>query len=265
MAASLASSRLSRRLLAALLPQDACKITKRRFASTKRISFKALRPQLGPPTESQEGLPGAILDHRGPSWAHLEPSWAILKPSRLLCGSLVLPPWFPRGPSVVPPWPLEALLGPSWGSMLGSQRLQTYAFRVGETLLFAFGGRLKEEAKPTKAEQPHEEATFRQKVAPRGSRGTPKAFLECPTPIDPRWERHLSAAMAPGSASCTRFTYLNSNTYTPTCTGSNTPWPTSPANCVLVFSFVFPCVLPCFSLCFRDFALCLLSFYLCSH
>ena len=65
--------------------------------------------------------------------------------------------------------PLEALLGPSWGSKLGSQRLKTCAFRVGETLFFAFGGRLKEEAKPTKTEEPQEEAKDAQKVAPRGS------------------------------------------------------------------------------------------------
>ena len=54
--------------------------------------------------------------------------------------------------------PLEALLGPSWGSKLGSQRLKECAFRVGETLFFAFGGRLKEKAKPTKAEEPQKEA-----------------------------------------------------------------------------------------------------------
>ena len=65
--------------------------------------------------------------------------------------------------------PLEALLGPSWGSKLGSQRLKTCAFRVGETLFFAFGGRLKEEAKPTKAEEPQEEAKDAQKLAQRGS------------------------------------------------------------------------------------------------
>ena len=65
--------------------------------------------------------------------------------------------------------PLEALLGPSWGSKLGSQRLKKCAFRVGETLCFAFGGRLKEEAKPTKAEEPQEEAKDAQKLAQRGS------------------------------------------------------------------------------------------------
>ena len=65
--------------------------------------------------------------------------------------------------------PLEALLGPSWGSKLGSQRLKNCVFRVGETLFFAFGGRLKEEAKPTKAEEPQEEATDAQKLAQRGS------------------------------------------------------------------------------------------------
>ena len=65
--------------------------------------------------------------------------------------------------------PLEALLGPSWGSKLGSQRLKKCAFRVGETLFFAFGGRLKEEAKPTKAEEPQEEAKDAQKLAQRGS------------------------------------------------------------------------------------------------
>ena len=67
--------------------------------------------------------------------------------------------------------PLEALLGPSWGSKLGSQRLKKCVFRVSETLFFAFGGRLEEEAKPTKAEEPQEEAKDGQKVAPRGSRG----------------------------------------------------------------------------------------------
>ena len=65
--------------------------------------------------------------------------------------------------------PLEALLGPSWGSKLGSQRLKKCAFRVGETLFFAFGGRLKEEAKPTKTEEPQEEAKAGQKLAQRGS------------------------------------------------------------------------------------------------
>ena len=42
--------------------------------------------------------------------------------------------------------PVEALLGPSWGSKLGSRRLKQRTFRVGETIFFAFGGRLKEEA-----------------------------------------------------------------------------------------------------------------------
>ena len=65
--------------------------------------------------------------------------------------------------------PFEALLGPSWGSKLGSQRLKTCAFRVGETLFFAFGGRLKEEAKPTKTEEPQDEAKVGQKLAQRGS------------------------------------------------------------------------------------------------
>ena len=56
-----------------------------------------------------------------------------------------------------------------WGSKLESQRLKKCAFRVGETLFFAFGGRLKEEAKPTKAEEPQEEAKDAQKLAQRGS------------------------------------------------------------------------------------------------
>ena len=67
--------------------------------------------------------------------------------------------------------PLEALLGPSWGSKLGSQRLKQCAFRVGETLFFARGGRLGAEATPTKTEEPQEEAKDCQKVAPRGSTG----------------------------------------------------------------------------------------------
>ena len=36
---------------------------------------------------------------------------------------------------------------------------------------FSVGGRLKEEAKPTKTEEPQEEAKDGQKVAPTGSRG----------------------------------------------------------------------------------------------
>ena len=39
-------------------------------------------------------------------------------------------------------------------------------------LFFAVGGRLKEEAKPTTTEEPQEEATDCQKVAPRRSRGS---------------------------------------------------------------------------------------------
>ena len=53
-----------------------------------------------------------------------------------------------------------------FGTML---KLQTCAFRVGETLFFAFGGRLKEEAKPTNTEEPQEEATDAQQLAQRGS------------------------------------------------------------------------------------------------
>merc|ERR1712217_857902 len=81
----------------------------------------------------------------------------------------------PRWPKLGPRWPqeapLEALLGPSWGAKLGSQRLRTCAFRVGEMLFFACGGRLGAEAKPTKTEEPQEDAKDGQKVAPRGSRG----------------------------------------------------------------------------------------------
>ena len=46
----------------------------------------------------------------------------------------------------------------------------TCAVRVGETVFFAFGSRLKEEAKPTKTEEPQEEAKYGQMAAPRGSR-----------------------------------------------------------------------------------------------
>ena len=73
------------------------------------------------------------------------------------------------GPKMAHDGPRKALLGPSWESKLGSQRLKTCAFRVGETLFFAFGGRLKEEAKPTKAEEPQEEAKDAQQLAQRGS------------------------------------------------------------------------------------------------
>ena len=65
--------------------------------------------------------------------------------------------------------PKRPLLGPSWGSELGSQRLKRCAFRVSEMLMFAFGGRLKEEVKPTKTEEPQEEANDAQQLAQRGS------------------------------------------------------------------------------------------------
>ena len=85
------------------------------------------------------------------------------------------PKMAPRWPKIAPRWPqeapLEALLGPSWGSKLGSRRLRTCAFRLGEMLFFVFGGRLGEEAKPTETKEPREEAKDGQKEAPRGSRG----------------------------------------------------------------------------------------------
>ena len=71
--------------------------------------------------------------------------------------------------------PLEALLGPSLGSKLGSQRLEKCAFRISETQCVAFGGRLKEEAKPTKTEEPQEEAADCQKVVPKLQRQSWKA------------------------------------------------------------------------------------------
>ena len=76
LAASLASSRLSRRLLAALLPQDARKKQKTAFRFDGMHISKALRPQLGPPTGPQEGLKRGLLGLKmGPKVAgHIDPS-----------------------------------------------------------------------------------------------------------------------------------------------------------------------------------------------
>ena len=106
------------------------------------------------------GQDGPKMGQDGPRWPQEGPGW---------------PQDGPRWPEMAPTWPQEALpealLGPSWGSKLGSQRLRKCAFRVGETLFFAFGGRLGEEAKPTETKEPQEEAKDGQKEAPRGSRG----------------------------------------------------------------------------------------------
>ena len=89
LAASLASSRLSRRLLAALLPQDARKKQKTAFRLDGTHIFKGAAT----PTWTPNCAP------RGPSWGHPGPSWAFLGPC-----------WGHLGPS----W---GLLGPSWGHL----------------------------------------------------------------------------------------------------------------------------------------------------
>ena len=96
------------------------------------------------------------------------------------------PKMAPRWPKIAPRWPqeapLEALLGPSWGSKSGSQRLQKCAFRLGETLCFALGGHLGEAATPTT----NRRAPGRPKVAQRWARMAPRWPHGGPN-MAPRW------------------------------------------------------------------------------
>ena len=135
----------------------------------------------------------------------------------------------PRWPEMAPTWPQEALpealLGPSWGSKLGSQRLRKCAFRVSKTLFFAFGGRLGAEAKPTKTEEPQEEAKDGQKVAPRGSRGGLGMRDPDRREVRGRLREQVSAGLAPGSASRTRFNQLKTTTTHPPMRDLTRPGP----------------------------------------
>ena len=73
----------------------------------------------------------------------------------------------------------------SWGQLgfkSGSQRLQTCAFRLGETLCFALGGRLGEAATPTT----NRRAPGRPKVAPRWAKLAPRWPKDGPK-MAPRW------------------------------------------------------------------------------
>ena len=120
---------------------------------------------------------------------------------------------------------LEALLGPSWGAKSGSQRLQKCAFRKSEMLFFAVGGRLKEEAKPTTTEEPHEEATDCQNVAPRRSRGSLGMPDTDRSEVRERVSRQVSTATALGSASRTRYYSLITTPTHPLIQGLTRPGP----------------------------------------
>ena len=103
LAASLASSRLSRRLLAALLPQDARKKQKSAFRLDGAHIFKGAAT----PTWTPNCAP------RGPSWGHPGPSWAFLGP----CWGHLGPSWGHLGPSWGHLGPSWAFLGPSWSHL----------------------------------------------------------------------------------------------------------------------------------------------------
>ena len=125
---------------------------------------------------------------------------------------------------MAPNWPQEALpealLGPSWGSKLGPQLLRKCAFRVSEMLFFAFGGRLRAEATPTKTEEPQEEAKDGQKVAPTGSRGG----LGMRDAFRPEVNGARFGRLGPWERLAHAVYFFKNGTYTPTYTGSNTPW-----------------------------------------
>ena len=124
---SLASGRLSRRLLAAHSGSRRLQKAKnngspQRNAHLQRRCVLNLDLQLGLKRASGRaswGQFGAISGHLGPSWGHLGPSWGHLEPSWPILG----PAWAILGPNWAILGHLGAILGPSWchlGAILGS-------------------------------------------------------------------------------------------------------------------------------------------------
>ena len=180
------------------------------------------------PAASSQFCPRLVRGFRSPRWPQMAPTW----PQDGLRWSQEGPRWpqdgskmAPGRPKMAQDGPRKAVLGPSWGSKLGSQRFQKCVFRLRETLFFDVGGRLEEEAKPTTAEEPQEEATDCQNVAPRHSRGS-LGMRDTDRPeVKERKGRQVSTATAPGSASRTRYYSLITTPTHPLIEGLTRPGP----------------------------------------
>ena len=126
----------------------------------------------------------------------------------------------PKRPPLRPSW--GPVGGPSWGR----GAFENVRF-VKAKCFFLLSEAVLEKRRSQQKQKSHEK---RQKMAKKWPQQAQEAVLECATPIDGRFGEQVSADLAPGSASRTRFSSLKTTTTHPPMPVLTRPGPKGPAN-----------------------------------